>query len=88
MRKMRTMAIPRLVVFILALERRIVLFLMLGSKSAYNQTHKQNLYIIMMSYFVIKICHRSPNLTDHMAVERDEDEKGDGEEDDGHPAEV
>ena len=42
----------------------------------------------MMSYFVIKSWHRSPNLTDHMAVEGNEKDKRNEEDDDSHPTEV
>ena len=41
-----------------------------------------------MFYLFIEVCHCSPDLTDNMAVERDEDDKRDDEDDDGHPTEI
>ena len=84
--KMRTMAIARLVVLILALERRFLLCLLFTGKSACIR------YIQV--YFVTEnkshpfTGHCNPDLTNDMAVERDEDDERDDEDDDGHPTEV
>ena len=46
---------------------------------------KENLIILFKSYPIIKGGHGSPNLTNNVNVERDEDHKRDDENDNGHP---